>query len=33
MENRRTPHFKEIVLDQIAPLLDSRVIEAYDVAE
>jgi quinol monooxygenase YgiN len=31
--HRETPHFKEIVLEQIAPLLDSRVIETYDVTE
>ncbi|MQA80008.1 MAG: antibiotic biosynthesis monooxygenase [Streptosporangiales bacterium] len=31
--HRETTHFKELVLDQLVPLLDSRVIEVYDVAE
>ena len=29
--HRETAHFKEIVLGQIVPLLDSRVVELYDV--
>jgi quinol monooxygenase YgiN len=29
--HRETPHFIEIVLGQIVPLLDSRVVETYDV--
>jgi quinol monooxygenase YgiN len=29
--HRETPHFKDLVLDQIAPRLDSRVIESYDI--
>jgi quinol monooxygenase YgiN len=32
-EHRRTQHFKDLVLDQIAPRLDSRVIEQFDVTE
>jgi quinol monooxygenase YgiN len=32
-EHRETPHFKEIMLDQILPLLSDRVIEQYDTAE
>jgi quinol monooxygenase YgiN len=31
--HRETPHFKDLVLDQIAPRLDSRVVETYDVVE
>jgi quinol monooxygenase YgiN len=31
--HRETPHFKDLVLGQIAPLLDSRVVESYDVAD
>jgi quinol monooxygenase YgiN len=31
--HRETPHFKDLVLDRIAPRLDSRVIETYDAAE
>jgi quinol monooxygenase YgiN len=31
--HRETPHFKELVLDQIVPRLDSRVIEQYDVPD
>jgi quinol monooxygenase YgiN len=29
--HRETPHFQDLVLDRIAPRLDSRVIETYDV--
>jgi quinol monooxygenase YgiN len=29
--HRETPHFTEIVLGQIVPLLDTRVVESYDV--
>jgi quinol monooxygenase YgiN len=29
--HRETPHFKDLVLGQIVPLLDSRVVELYDV--
>ena len=29
--HRETAHFKEIVLAQIAPRLESRVVETYDV--
>jgi quinol monooxygenase YgiN len=32
-EHRDTPHFKEIMLGQILPLLANRVIEQYDVIE
>jgi quinol monooxygenase YgiN len=32
-EHRRTPHFKDIVLDQIVPRLESRTIECYDVLD
>jgi quinol monooxygenase YgiN len=31
--HRETPHFKDLVLGRIAPLLDSRVVESYDVAD
>lgn len=31
-DHRETPHFKDLVLGQIAPRLDSRVVETYDVA-
>ncbi|WP_329459303.1 putative quinol monooxygenase [Streptomyces sp. NBC_01497] len=31
--HRETPHFKDLVLGRIVPLLDSRVVEQYDVAE
>jgi quinol monooxygenase YgiN len=31
--HRETPHFKDLVLGQIAPLLDSRVVESYDIAD
>lgn len=30
-EHRETPHFKELVLGQIIPLLESRVVDLYDV--
>jgi quinol monooxygenase YgiN len=29
--HRETPHFKNLVLGQIAPRLDSRVVETFDV--
>lgn len=29
--HRDSPHFKDLVLGRIAPLLDSRVVETYDV--
>lgn len=32
-EHRDSPHFKELMLGQILPNLESRVIEQYDVAE
>jgi quinol monooxygenase YgiN len=28
--HRETPHFQELVLDGIVPLLESRTVEAYD---
>ena len=31
--HRETAHFKDLVLGQIVPRLDSRVVEIYDVAE
>lgn len=31
--HRETPHFKDLVLDQIVPRLENRVVEAFDVAE
>jgi quinol monooxygenase YgiN len=30
--HRETPHFTEIVLGRIIPLLEHRVVETYDVA-
>jgi quinol monooxygenase YgiN len=30
--HRETPHFKDLVLAQIVPQLDNRVVEIYDVA-
>jgi quinol monooxygenase YgiN len=30
--HRETPHFNDLVLGQIVPQLDSRVVETYDVA-
>jgi quinol monooxygenase YgiN len=32
-EHRRTPHFTQVLLGQIVPLLASRTIEEYDVPE
>jgi quinol monooxygenase YgiN len=32
-DHRETPHFKEIMLGQILPLLAHREIEQYDVVE
>ena len=29
--HRATPHFQELVLDRIVPLLESREVELYDV--
>ena len=31
--HRETPHFKELLVGQILPKLESRVIEQYDVVE
>ena len=31
--HRETAHFKDLVLGQIVPRLDSRVVEIYDVTE
>lgn len=31
--HRETPHFKDLVLEQIAPRLDSRVVETYDAVD
>jgi quinol monooxygenase YgiN len=31
--HRETAHFNDVVLGQIVPRLDSRVVEIYDVAE
>ncbi|MEV6863377.1 putative quinol monooxygenase [Streptosporangium subroseum] len=31
--DRAAPHFQHLVIDQIIPLLDDRVVESYDVAE
>jgi quinol monooxygenase YgiN len=31
--HRETSHFKELMLGQILPKLESRVVEQYDVAE
>jgi quinol monooxygenase YgiN len=31
--HRETPHFNELVLGRIIPLLDSRVVELYDVTD
>jgi quinol monooxygenase YgiN len=28
--HRESPHFKSLVLEQIAPLLERRVVETYD---
>jgi quinol monooxygenase YgiN len=32
-EHRDSPHFKELMLGQILPKLENRVVEQYDVAE
>jgi quinol monooxygenase YgiN len=32
-EHRETPHFKDIMLGQILPLLANRTIEQYDVSD
>jgi quinol monooxygenase YgiN len=32
-EHRETPHFKDLALGRIIPLLDNRVVELYDVVE
>ncbi|MEW2547316.1 antibiotic biosynthesis monooxygenase family protein [Streptomyces sp. NPDC047002] len=29
-DHRETPHFRDLVLGRIVPLLDSRVVELYD---
>lgn len=31
--HRETPHFKELVLGQIVPLLENRTVELYDVTD
>lgn len=31
--HRESPHFKALVLERIAPLLDSRVVETFDIVE
>ena len=31
--NRESTHFKDLVLEQIAPCLDNRVVESYDVLD
>ena len=31
--HRESPHFKELVLERIATLLDSRAVESFDVVE
>ncbi|WP_443075610.1 putative quinol monooxygenase [Streptosporangium sp. NBC_01469] len=31
--HQAAPHFKHIVIDQMIPLPDDRVVESYDVAE
>jgi quinol monooxygenase YgiN len=31
--HRESPHFKDLVLERIAPLLESRVVETFDVVE
>lgn len=30
--HRETPHFKDLVLNQIVPRLESRVVESYEVS-
>lgn len=32
-DHRTTPHFRRLVLEQIVPLLDSRVVEQFDASE
>jgi quinol monooxygenase YgiN len=32
-EHRESEHFKDLVLGQIVPLLDNRIVESYDVVE
>jgi|SRR5580693_8743827 quinol monooxygenase YgiN len=32
-EHRETRHFKDLVLEQIVPRLDSRVVETYEVPD
>lgn len=32
-EHRSSPHFTQVLLGQIVPLLDSRAIEEYDVPD
>jgi quinol monooxygenase YgiN len=32
-EHRQTAHFKELVLEQLVPALESRTIESYEAAE
>ncbi|WP_162641646.1 putative quinol monooxygenase [Streptosporangium sp. 'caverna'] len=31
--HQAAPHFRHIVVEQLIPLLDERVVESYDVAE
>jgi len=31
--HRETPHFPEVLLGRIVPLLDARTIEEYDVPD
>jgi quinol monooxygenase YgiN len=31
--HRETPHFKELVLGRLVPLLERRVVESYDVTD
>lgn len=33
LAHRETPHFKELVLERIVPLLDSRRVEQYEAPE
>jgi quinol monooxygenase YgiN len=32
-DHRKTAHFKDLVLEQIVPRLENRVIEEFDIAE
>jgi quinol monooxygenase YgiN len=32
-EHRSAPHFTQVLLGQIVPLLESRTVEEYDVPE